>query len=123
MLLSSTLILVSILTYFVPQLAILTSYQSNPEYLYIFIGVLALDTLVAIPFARLRLLNRPWRFAGLKMLNILINIGFLFFFLEVCPYLINKGFHSLTAIYKEEFRIGYVFLANLLASLIIFIPF
>ena len=123
MLLGSTLILVSILTYFVPQLASLTSYQSNPEYLYIFIGVLALDTLVAIPFARLRLHNRPWRFAGLKMLNILINIGFLFFFLEVCPYLINKGFYSLTAIYKEEFRIGYVFLANLLASLIIFIPF
>jgi len=93
MLLGSTLILVSILTYFVPQLASLTSYQSNLEYLYIFIGILALDTLVAVPFARLRSQNRPWRFAGLKMLNILINIGFLFFFLEVCPYLINKGFH------------------------------
>lgn len=123
MLLGSTIILSSILSFFVPQLASITGYQSNSEYLYIFIGVLALDTLVAIPFARLRLQNRPWRFAGLRLLNILVNIGFLFFFLEVCPFLINKGFYWLTAIYKEEFRIGYVFFANLLASLITFIPF
>ena len=46
MLLGSTIILSSLLLFFVPQLASLTSYQSNPEYLYIFIGVLALDILV-----------------------------------------------------------------------------
>lgn len=123
MLLGSTIILSSLLLFFVPQLASLTSYQSNPEYLYIFIGVLALDTLVAVPFAQLRLQNRPWRYAGLRLLNILVNIFFIFFFLELCPYLINKGFQWLTFVYKEEFRIGYVFLSNLLASAITFFPF
>jgi len=74
---------------------------------------LALDTLVAIPFAQLRLQNRPWRFAGLRLMNILVNIVFLYFFLELCPYLIERDFTWINNIYNEDFRIGYVFLSNL----------
>ena len=123
MLLVSTLFLAGILSFFVPQLSALLGYEKFPEYLYIFIGVLALDTLVAIPFAQLRLQNRPWRFAGLRLMNILVNIVFLYFFLELCPYLIERDFTWINNIYNEDFRIGYVFLSNLIASTITFFPF
>ena len=123
MLLFSTVLLGGILSLFVPQLSALLGYEKFPEYLYIFIGVLALDTLVAIPFAQLRLQNRPWRFAGLRLMNILVNIVFLYFFLELCPYLIKKDFIWLNNIYNEDFRIGYVFLSNLIASTLTFFPF
>jgi len=123
LLIISTIGLSGCLAFFVPQLAELSNYQRNPEYLYLFTGVLALDTLVAIPFARLRLQNRPWRFAGLRLMNILINIGFLFFFLELCPWLIKHNFQWAAWLYKDDFRIGYVFLSNFLASVFTFIPF
>ena len=123
MLLVSTLFLAGILSFFVPQLSALLGYEKFPEYLYIFIGVLALDTLVAIPFAQLRLQNRPWRYAGLRLMNIIVNIVFLFFFLEFCPYLIERNFVWINNIYNEDFRIGYVFLSNLIASTLTFFPF
>jgi O-antigen/teichoic acid export membrane protein len=119
----STMVLSGVLALFVPQLAEWSNYQRNPEYLYLFIGVLAFDTLVAIPFAQLRLRNRPWRFAGLRLMNILINIGFLFFFLELCPWLIKHNVQWVVPIYHEDFRIGYVFLSNFIASVITFFPF
>ena len=123
MLLVSTLFLAGVLSFFVPQLSALMGYEKFPEYLYIFIGILALDTLVAIPFAQLRLQNRPWRYAGLRLMNMVVNIVFLYFFLECCPYLIKRDFVWINNIYNEDFRIGYVFLSNLIASTITFFPF
>ncbi len=89
------------------------------------VSIVALDTLAAIPFARLRLEKRPMRFAVIKIVNILTNIAFVFFFLMACPWLIDNGYSSFEYIYEEESRITYVFWANLIASLvtlIIFLP-
>ncbi len=42
---------------------------------YYAVGILTLDTLAVVPFAELRLSNRPWMFAGIKLANILTNVG------------------------------------------------
>lgn len=48
------------------------------------LGILAFDTLSAVPFAELRLDRRPVLFAALKMLNVLITIGLnLYLILEI----------------------------------------
>lgn len=39
------------------------------------LGILAFDTLSAVPFAELRLARKPVKFALLKMINVFINIG------------------------------------------------
>ncbi len=39
------------------------------------LGILAFDTLSAVPFAELRLSRQPVKFAVIKMLNVFINIG------------------------------------------------
>lgn len=97
-------------------------YPEHPEYIQWFAGVLALDTLAAIPFARLRLENRPLRFAAVRVLNILSNIVFIFFFLEFCPRMIARGHEFWTMFYNPDERLGYVFLSNLLASSVTLIP-
>jgi O-antigen/teichoic acid export membrane protein len=38
-------------------------------------AILALDALAIVPFADLRLQNRPWTFAGVRLVNIAVNVG------------------------------------------------
>lgn len=74
-------------------------------------GIIALDALCELPFARLRLEKRPRRFVAIKSINILINVALNFFFLWWLP---GKGF----GFFDEKKLVSYVFLANLIASVI-----
>jgi len=85
--------------------------------------VLALDILVAIPFAALRLEQRPLRFAGLKISGILINIVSVLVFLELLPSLAEGGNSLFQSWYNPDHRLLYVFIANLLGSLFVFAAF
>lgn len=96
-------------------------YSDHRDYVIWFALIIALDTLAAIPFAKLRLENRPIRFAVIKTLNILVNLLFIFIFFGVCPYLIKNGHEWIKNIYVEENRIAYVFIANFLGSLTVII--
>ncbi|NJL11682.1 MAG: polysaccharide biosynthesis protein [Microscillaceae bacterium] len=83
-------------------------------------GVLALDTLAAIPLARLRLEGRAWRFGLVKLSNILLSLGLNLFFLVFCPWVQAGAWVGAQAlvgwVYAPEIGVGYIFLANLLAS-------
>ena len=50
-------------------------YGAHPEYLQMMAVVVALDALQALPFSYLRFQKRPIRFASLKLLFIVLNIG------------------------------------------------
>lgn len=116
-LLISTVFFAGALLLFAQPLADILEYPDHADYVRWFVFILAFDALAAIPFARLRLENRPIRFAVIKTLNILVNISFVFFFLEICPALIANGWDGVKAIYDPENRIAYVFIANFLGSL------
>lgn len=118
-LLMSTLLFTVLLFGMAQPIANWLQYPDHPEYVQWFIGIVALDALMALPFARLRLLNRPIRFAMLKTASIIFNIFFVFFFLEICPALIAKGWDWVAIIYNPANRILYVFVANFLASAMI----
>ena len=85
--------------------------------------VLALDILVAIPFAALRLEQRPLRFAGLKISGIAINIIAVLVFLELLPGIAEGGNSLAQSWYNPDHRLLYVFVANLLGSLFVFAAF
>lgn len=98
-------------------------YPRFPQYIVWFAWILALDVMAAIPFARLRALNRPMWFAAIKTTNILVNILLNLLFLVLLPYL--HSHHADTSlgnvillIYNPEWSIEYIFIANLLASLL-----
>jgi O-antigen/teichoic acid export membrane protein len=98
-------------------------YPGHANYVIWFAWILALDAVSAIPFARLRALNRPRRFATIKLTNVLINIVLNLFFLILCPYLLshNAGGPAakfISTFYRTDWGIEYIFIANLIASIV-----
>jgi len=91
-------------------------YPDNLEYIAIVVFIIAFDALAALPFARLRLENRPVRFAIIKTLNIVVNIIFVFLFLEIIPNFYKNEATRATSFFTNENRILFVFVANLIAS-------
>ena len=100
-------------------IAELIQYPKHPEYIVWFAIILAIDAITAIPFAWIRIQKRPIKFAFLKLVNIAFNIGFNIFFLTFCPWLLKNNSDSwISLIYSVDIGIGYVFISNLLSSLI-----
>jgi O-antigen/teichoic acid export membrane protein len=85
------------------------------KYINLVIWILLLDALVIIPFAWLRANEKPMRYAIIKILNVVINIGLNLFFLLALKNLAQEG-GAFESIYKTNFEISYIFIANLAAS-------
>lgn len=84
----------------------------------LFIGILCLDSLSVIPFARLRANGRPYKYSLLKLINIFCFVGLNLFFLFIVPLFIKNQW-PLSSFFNEWFRpawVGYVFISNLIAS-------
>lgn len=97
---------------------------SNPQHLKILTLVTAFDTFVVIPFAYLRVTNRPIKFASIKIANILIYAFFNLFFLWFIPYALKNSIelpHFLATHYQETPTVVYIFIANLIASFATFL--
>jgi O-antigen/teichoic acid export membrane protein len=99
-----------------PTLAQALHYEQHPEYLICFALLLGLDAVAALPFCRLRQEQKPLRFAGLKLLGIILNIGLNLFFFLLCPWMLAKGIHIPSWVYRPDIGVGYIFLSNLLAN-------
>ena len=98
-------------------------YSDHTEYVKWFALILAADVISTIPYANLRLKNKAFRFAAVKFINILSNIGFNLFFIVACPAILDHFPGSTIAgfigmFYSADIGIGYIFISNLLASLI-----
>ncbi len=97
-------------------------YPDHVNYIQWLAAILALDTLSAIPFARLRAENKPARFATIKLINIAINIGLNLFFVLLCPFVLknySQGFlfEFVDTVFNPKLGlISYVFISNLIAS-------
>lgn len=118
----TTVIFVLFAASFKEKIAALIQYPEHPEYILWFAIILGIDAFTSIPFARLRLNNRPIKFASVKLVFIAFNIGFNLFFLSLCPRLLEHNPGSFVRhIYSSEIGVGYVFISNLLASAITFV--
>lgn len=111
---------------FPSKIATWIDYGDSPNYIIWFAWIMALDLIAAIPFASLRAKNRPILFAGIKSANIFTYIFFNLFFLLLCPY-IHREFSDqalgnlITFVYRPDWVIEYIFISNLLASIVTFI--
>ncbi|MCB4807343.1 oligosaccharide flippase family protein [Tamlana sp. 62-3] len=98
---------------FKSQIAALT--DLNEAYINLVIWILLLDALVIVPFAWLRANARPIKYAIIKILNVIINLGLNLFLLLWLKDLAEES-TILNIIYKPNFEINYIFIANLVAS-------
>ena len=86
------------------------------------IWILVLDALVIIPFSKLRAEQRPLMYAFIKIGNVIINMILNLFFLLYLPKMaVNNPDSFIATLYFENFQIGYIFIANLIASLATFV--
>lgn len=120
-LLTSSLFIFLVISFRIP-LAEAMRYGGHVYYIVLLALIVGLDAIAAIPYARLRVRNRPWRFALIRFSGIIVNIGLVLFFLVFCPWLIENGPEALVPvvekIYNEQIGVGYVFVANLAATII-----
>ena len=94
----------------------------DSQYIGYTIWILALDALVIIPFSKLRAYQKPMVYAVIKIGNVLVNLILNIVFLIYIPQLIESNPNGLlSSLYVENFQIGYIFLANIIASLLTFV--
>lgn len=92
------------------------------QYITFTIWILVLDALVIIPFSKLRANKRPMMYAIIKIGNVVVNLALNLYFLLVLPKIYADSPDSfLGNMYIDNFEIGYIFVSNLLASLITFV--
>src|SRR5690606_33628491 len=114
----STLLFLVLSLLFRNELAVAFKTPTEVNLLTILVVILSLDAFSAMPFVMLRKNEKPLRYASVKITNGVINFALVVFFLQILPRLPN-GFLGYQ--YNASFGIGYVFVANLVASAVTFI--
>ena len=120
-LLFSSLLFIILMFVFSENISSSIGYPNNQEYIKWFALIIGLDAISSISFAKLRALNKATRFALIRLVNIFVNIGLNLFFIIYCPYAIENNLQSLNfvnSVYSPSVGVGYIFIANLLASVI-----
>jgi O-antigen/teichoic acid export membrane protein len=92
------------------DIADFVGYSNHVSYVIWFILILAIDTFKSIPYALLRYLGKSKKFAWIKSVGILVNVGLNIFFVVFYP--------EISGVSRS---IEYVFIANLIASFVEFI--
>ncbi len=89
-----------------------------PAIVHLSIFIIAFDALSTIPFAKLRLEERPRKYALIKVGGILLNIFFTWFFIGYCPAQIAANSNSFVLLFynSDVNPIVYVLIANLIQS-------
>lgn len=82
-----------------------TAYVEHPEYVVLVASIILVDVATMIPFSRLREQGRALLFVGLKAVNVFVNVGLAIAFL-------------VAGLYDTTFGVGWVFVANLVASVV-----
>ena len=114
MVMMTSLVSAVLLMTFLHPIAASVGYADHPEYVAVMYITVAIDAFMAIPFAYLRYLHKPIKFAMLKIINILLNIELNLLYLIVLPALKLNPF----GIYDEQFTldVAFVFYINLFCT-------
>ncbi|NQX40356.1 Membrane protein involved in the export of O-antigen and teichoic acid [Pedobacter steynii] len=98
----------------------LADYKSYVQY---FIWILFVDAICVIPFAKLRADNKAFKYSLIKFMNIGCFVGFNLLFIYVIPLMIKHQWPmgEWFASWYRGIWVGYVFIANLIASLVTFV--
>lgn len=115
----STILFSGVLLFFYKDIAGFLKLEAHPEFVMYFLAVIALDAITTLPFALLRLQGRPVRFASIRITNVLVYAFTTYFFISILPGIVQRKPQGLLSyIYKENYQVGYVIIANLIASFI-----
>lgn len=120
----SSLAFIILLSVFITPVSRALLLPHHRSYVWLLGVTVAIDAFSNIPFAYLRFKKLPYKFAGIKLLNVCFNIALNLFFLLLCPRLAESaGSWLIDWFYLPlggvEFGIGWIFLANILSTLLV----
>ncbi|WP_315818271.1 lipopolysaccharide biosynthesis protein [Paraflavitalea speifideaquila] len=91
--------------------------EKYPEFVTWMIWIVFFDTLYTIPLAKLRLEDRPRKYAFINVFSVVLNILIVLFFFYVAKPAHEAGENSFLALlYNPRIGIGYFIIANVIAS-------
>ena len=112
---TSSALFILLIFVFARHIAVTLDYSDNTNYI-VWLGIIVgLDAFTSIPFAKIRLNNRPVKYAIVRIVEVSVNIASNIFFLYFCPRHINET-HFLEFIYNPSIGVGYVLISNLIAT-------
>lgn len=112
--LTSSLVCLGLLCIFYKQVASFTVGIENARYIFYFVGIMFLDAVAAVPFAKLRHESRAWKFTLIKIANSFITIALNLILYKALPHI-----ESLSSYYNVEYFLDYTFIANLVGSTVV----
>ncbi len=115
---TTSIVFVAAVCMFIEPVSTAMECKGHESYIIIMAICVAIDAFLALPFSYLRYRKRPLRFATIRLINIAVNIGLNLFFIILCPWLLIHAPATIDWFYDPTFGIGYIFLANLIATLV-----
>lgn len=98
---------------FKPQIASVMNYADHSHYIWLTGGIIALDTITAIPYAKLREEGRAKRYLVVRTLSIVFHVALCYFFYSILPQISDHGLFAVTT------DPGYMLVANLISSALV----
>lgn len=82
------------------------------------VAIIGLEAASAVPMASLRLNGRPWKFAAINVLSVVVNVALNLFIFLYCKPRSDAGQANalVDAVYDPALGVGYVFLINLVST-------
>lgn len=122
----TSITLTGVLFWFGSDIAASLDYQGKEIVFYWLAAVLAVDSIVVLPFARLRFRKRPKKFAMIRFFNITFAVVLNLFFLVFCLKIYEGNWLTswqpfMLEHYDFDFKAKYVFLSNLISNSLLII--
>lgn len=111
---SSLFIVLTIL--FSKSIVSVLGYPNNPEFIVYLSLIIGIDSFSSIPFAKLRLQNKAFVFAVIKVFGVTLNIFLNLFFLVLLPKIDS---YNLLVSNSPTTLVNFVFISNLVSSFIV----
>ncbi len=113
----STVLFTILLFIFKTPLTDFIEMQKHPEFVTWMIWIVFFDTLYTIPMAKLRLEERPRKYAFINVFSVLLNISLVVFFYYVAKPAYEANPNSLLGqFFDPKIGIGYFIISNIVAS-------
>ncbi|MCD4681849.1 MAG: oligosaccharide flippase family protein [Bacteroidales bacterium] len=115
----TSLLFIILVIVFIDPISVLMKYPQSQDLIIYSAIIIGIDAFTAIQFAYLRQQNKPIRFSLIRIITVSINVGLNLYFIWICDILYKSNpDSSFLFFYNPEIRIGYVFISNLVASIV-----
>lgn len=118
LIISSSLFFLLIFIY-TGSIASFLKFSGEPYFIRMLAGIVSIEAVSSIPFAKLRVENRAKKFALLRIVQVVLNIGIMLFLYNILPKVLGSNKYLLND--NGIVSAKYIFLSNLLSSGVVMI--